>query len=91
MLAEMQYVGAPVFGRPDAAMEHRVLFCVAGPAEAKQRLQPYFDWCGRGTMDVGTEPHLAHVMKLTGNFFIISAVETISEAMALAEKNGVSR
>ena len=30
-------------------------------------------------------------MKITGNFFIVSSIETIAEGMALAEKNGISR
>ena len=46
----MQFVSAPVFGRPDAALEHRVLFAVAGPKEAKEKLQPYLKWMGRGTL-----------------------------------------
>ncbi|DBA72789.1 hypothetical protein WJX79_000211 [Trebouxia sp. C0005] len=89
--AGVHFVSAPVFGRPDAALEHRVLFAVAGPKEAKERLQTYFKWMGRGTLDVGTEPYQASVMKITGNFFIVSCVETIAEGMTLAEKNGISR
>ena len=46
----MHFVSAPVFGRPDAALEHRVLFAVAGPKEVKKQLQTYFDWMGRGTL-----------------------------------------
>ncbi len=41
--------------------------------------------------DVGDEPYQASVMKITGNFFIVSCVETIAEGMTLAEKNGISR
>lgn len=43
-------MSAPVFGRPDAALEHRVLFAVAGSKDAKARLRKYFDWMGRGTL-----------------------------------------
>ena len=48
--AGMHYISAPVFGRPDAALEHRVLFAVAGAKEVKQQLQTYFDWMGRGIL-----------------------------------------
>ena len=41
--------------------------------------------------DVGEEPYKANVMKITGNFFIVSCIETIAEAMTLAEKNGIPR
>ena len=40
---------------------------------------------------MGEEPYKANVMKITGNFFIVSCVETIAEGMTLAEKNGISR
>lgn len=53
----VQYVSAPVFGRPDAALEHRVLFAVAGPKEAKQKLQKYFDWMGRGILVLPPQAH----------------------------------
>lgn len=43
------------------------------------------------SQDVGEEPYKANVMKITGNFFIVSCIETIAEAMTLAEKNGISR
>lgn len=33
----------------------------------------------------------SNVVKLTGNFMIVSIIETLSEGMTLAEKNGVSR
>lgn len=89
--AGVHFVSAPVFGRPDAALEHRVLFAVAGPKEVKKQLQTYFDWMGRGTLDVGDEPYKANVMKITGNFFIVSCIETLAEGMTLAEKNGISR
>jgi len=36
--------------------------------------------------DVGDEPYQASVMKITGNFFIVSCVETIAEGMTLAER-----
>ena len=72
-------------------MSGQVLWAPAGPADAIQRLQPYFDAMGRGTMQIGPEAYMASVMKLSGNFFIAATIETIAEGMTLAEKNGVSR
>ena len=60
-------MSAPVFGRPDAAMEHRVTFAVAGPAEAKEQLQPLLKSMSRGILDLGEQPQLANVMKITGD------------------------
>jgi len=62
-----------------------------GRAHALDRLQPYLDAMGRGTMRIGNEAYMASVMKLCGNFFIASVIETTAEGMTLAEKNGVSR
>ncbi|MEW6720093.1 MAG: NAD-binding protein, partial [Thermodesulfobacteriota bacterium] len=39
----------------------------------------------------GDDPGAANLVKLCGNFMILSAVEAMSEAFALAEKNGVDR
>ncbi|KAL3139877.1 hypothetical protein ABBQ38_004172 [Trebouxia sp. C0009 RCD-2024] len=85
------FVCAPVFGRPPAAMSGEVLWAPAGPPDALQRLQPYFDAMGRGTLHLGCQPYMASVMKLSGNFFIAATIETIAEGMTLAEKNGISR
>lgn len=57
----MHYVSAPVFGRPDAALEHRLLFAVAGAREAKQQLQKYFKWMGRGTLVCCDQPSCQHL------------------------------
>ena len=89
--AGVTFVCAPVFGRPPAAMSGKVLWAPAGPAHALDRLQPHFDAMGRGTMRIGPKAYMASVMKLCGNLFIASVIETTAEGMTLAEKNGVSR
>lgn len=83
------FVAAPVFGRPDVAAAARLWICPAGPAEVIEHCQPLFAAMGQGVIIVGAEPHLANVLKLVGNFFIVSAIETLSEAFALAEKAGL--
>ena len=83
------FLAAPVFGRPEAAAAAKLWICPAGPAEVIERCRPLFDAMGQGVIIVGTEPHLANVLKLVGNFFVISAIETLSEAFTLAEKAGL--
>ncbi len=39
-------------------------------------------------MTSGETPHIANVVKITGNFMILSTVEALAEAYAFAEKNG---
>lgn len=72
-------------------MSGEVLWAPAGPPDAVQKLQPYLDAMGRGTMHIGSDPYMASVMKLSGNFFIAATIETIAEGMVLAEKNCISR
>lgn len=83
------YVAAPVFGRPVAAAAAKLWIVAAGPPESLARCQPVFDALGRGTSVVGTEPWMANVVKLTGNFLIAAALESMGEAFALVRKSGV--
>lgn len=83
------FIASPVFGRPDAAAAAKLWICPAGSPEAIERCRPLFEAMGQGVIVVGTEPHLANSLKLVGNFFVISAIETLSEALTLAEKSGL--
>lgn len=85
------YVAAPVFGRPDAAAAGKLWICVAGAPAAKQRILPILQALGQGIFDFGERPRDANVVKISGNFLIGSALEAMSEALTLAEKNGLDR
>jgi 3-hydroxyisobutyrate dehydrogenase-like beta-hydroxyacid dehydrogenase len=85
------FLAAPVFGRPDAAAARKLWICQSGSAAAKQRAQPVLEALGQGIHDFGTEPGAANVVKLCGNFLILSAIEAMAEALALAQKNGIDR
>jgi len=87
----VHFIAAPVFGRPEAAAAAKLWICPAGPAEVIERCRPLFDAMGQGVIVVGAEPHLANALKLVGNFFVVSAIETLSEAFTLAEKAGLKR
>jgi 3-hydroxyisobutyrate dehydrogenase-like beta-hydroxyacid dehydrogenase len=83
------YVAAPVFGRPEAAAAAKLFVTAAGPAALLKRCQPLFDAIGQRTFTFGEDPPAANVVKLTGNFMILSTVETLGEAFALLRKSGV--
>jgi 3-hydroxyisobutyrate dehydrogenase-like beta-hydroxyacid dehydrogenase len=85
------FLAAPVFGRPDVAAAGKLWICQAGPAAAKQRAKPVLEVLGQAIHDFGEEPGAANVVKLSGNFLILSAIEALAEALALAQKNGVDR
>jgi 3-hydroxyisobutyrate dehydrogenase-like beta-hydroxyacid dehydrogenase len=85
------FVSAPVFGRPDAVRAHRLFVAAAGADADLDRCQPLFDALGQKTFRVGPEPREANLVKLCGNFLILSAVEAMAEALAMAQKGGVER
>jgi 3-hydroxyisobutyrate dehydrogenase-like beta-hydroxyacid dehydrogenase len=88
---KVEYVASPVFGRPEAAAAKKLWVCTSGHAAAKARVRPLLEAIGQGIFDFGEDAGAANVVKLCGNFMIAAAIETISEALALAEKNGVDK
>ena len=84
-------LACPVFGRPDAARAKMLVAVLAGPTSSKLVAKPYIDAMTRATWDNGTEPHLANVMKLCGNFMLASTLEIMGEAMALADSYNLPR
>jgi len=88
---QVEYVASPVFGRPEAAAAKKLWVCTSGHAAAKMRVRPLLEAIGQGIVDFGEDAGAANVVKLCGNFMIAAAIETIAEALALAEKNGVDK
>jgi 3-hydroxyisobutyrate dehydrogenase-like beta-hydroxyacid dehydrogenase len=86
--AGSQYLGAPVFGRPDAAASGKLWIALAGAASAKTRVQPVLKCLSQGIYDLGETPQAAHVAKIAGNFLIANAIEALAESFALVTKNG---
>lgn len=85
------FIAAPVFGRPEAAGAGKLWICASGPAQAKARAKAVFEVLSQGVFDFGEAIGAANVVKLSGNFLIMAAVEAMAEASALAEKNGIPR
>jgi 3-hydroxyisobutyrate dehydrogenase-like beta-hydroxyacid dehydrogenase len=84
------FVSAPIFGRPEAASAHQLWIPFAGPQQAKERVQPLLEAMGgQGIFDFGEDVGAAPLVKLVGNFLIMSAGYSMREALTMAEKNGV--
>jgi 3-hydroxyisobutyrate dehydrogenase-like beta-hydroxyacid dehydrogenase len=84
------YVEAPIFGRPEAAVANKLWIPIAGAKKAKERVQPLLKAMGgQDIFDFGEEVGAATVVKLVGNFLLISASYSLREALTMAEKNGV--
>ncbi len=62
----------------------------AGPAAAKERVRPVLTALGAQSLfDFGEEIGTATMVKLVGNFLLISAAQSMAEGFATAEKAGV--
>ena len=85
------FIAAPVFGRPEAAAARKLWIATSGPSAMKSRLKPIFEALAQGVFDFGEAPGAANIVKLSANFLVYSAVETMAQAAAFAERNGVSR
>jgi len=84
-------VAAPVFGKPDAAAAGRLWVGAAGPAAARQAVRPLLEALGQGVHEFGDDPGHASVAKLCGNFLLGAVIESLAEALTLAEKAGLDR
>jgi 3-hydroxyisobutyrate dehydrogenase-like beta-hydroxyacid dehydrogenase len=85
------FLSAPVVGRPDAAAAGTMAVLCAGPADAAATCTPLFEAIGRRTFPLGAHPPDANLVKLCGNFMIMATIETLAEAMTLAEQGGIDR
>jgi 3-hydroxyisobutyrate dehydrogenase-like beta-hydroxyacid dehydrogenase len=87
--AGQDYVGAPVFGRPEAAAMAKLFIVAAGDVEVIAQLQPLFKALGQRTFVLSTNPPEANLVKLSGNFLIASMIECLGETFALMRKYAV--
>jgi len=85
------YLAVPVFGRPEAAAAGKLFMVAAGERQLIEKIRPLLDVLGQHTYVVSEDPKSANLVKLSGNFLIATVIESLGEAMALAEKGGVDR
>jgi 3-hydroxyisobutyrate dehydrogenase-like beta-hydroxyacid dehydrogenase len=86
----LQYVAAPVFGRPEHARARKMNFVLSGNAAARKQAEPLCKDAGAtGVWDFGDDIRTANTIKLCGNFITAAAMEAIGESIALAQRSGV--
>ena len=85
------YLAAPVFGRPDAAANGKLIVVVGGPAGLVDTYQPLFRVMGPRTFVMSAKPEDANLVKLSGNFLIAVVIESLGEALALIGKGGLDQ
>ena len=86
----VHFVGAPVFGRPEAAERGHLYIVVGGAAGAIERCQALLGVLGQKILQLGPEPGAAHLCKVLGNFMLISSVELLGEALNVVQAAGLS-
>jgi 3-hydroxyisobutyrate dehydrogenase-like beta-hydroxyacid dehydrogenase len=85
------FLCAPVFGRPTAAAAAKLFVAAAGDPADLQAATPLLSAMSQRVFYVGEKPSAANLVKLCGNFMILSAIESLGEAMVLAEKGGIAK
>jgi 3-hydroxyisobutyrate dehydrogenase-like beta-hydroxyacid dehydrogenase len=86
----IDFVAAPVFGRPEVAEQGKLWVVVGGAEKAVARARPLLEPLSRGISVVSTEPPQAHAVKLGGNFLIVAMIHALSESFVYAEGQGIA-
>ncbi|MDH4572497.1 oxidoreductase [Salinicola acroporae] len=89
--AGVDYVAAPVLGRPDVAAKGELNILAGGSVAAVDRVQPVFEAIGKQVWLMGDRPLAANAAKIACNMMIAMAIEAMAEAVSLTEGNGVQR
>ncbi|RGP79021.1 oxidoreductase yfjr [Fusarium longipes] len=85
-----QFIASPVFGASPVAAQGKLLWIIAGPNDAVDKITPYIEGVmGRGIIRVGEDVRSSGKMKTAGNFITAGFMEIIAEAHVLAEKSGL--
>ena len=84
------YVAAPVLGRPQVAATGELNILAAGEAALLAKAEPLLAAMGRHTWHFGAQASRANTAKISVNFLIACAIESMAEACSLAEANGVA-
>ncbi|QEV16238.1 NAD(P)-dependent oxidoreductase [Streptomyces alboniger] len=79
------YVAAPVFGRAPVAEAGALNVLAAGEHALLDRVQPFFDVIGARTWRLGDRPEQANIVKILGNYLIACAIQSLGEAVSVAE------
>jgi 3-hydroxyisobutyrate dehydrogenase-like beta-hydroxyacid dehydrogenase len=85
----IDFVAAPVFGRPNIAADGKLWIVAAGTPDAIERARPIFAPLSRGVTVIGSEPPQANAVKLGGNFLISAMIHSLGEAFVFAEGQGI--
>lgn len=87
---ELNYLAAPVFGRPETARARKMNFILSGKESIRREAEQLCKDAGAaGVWDFGDDVKTANTVKLCGNFITAAAMEAIGESIALAQRSGI--
>ncbi|GAA1216846.1 NAD(P)-dependent oxidoreductase [Rhodoglobus aureus] len=87
--AGVDYVAAPVLGRPPVAAAGALNIIVAGPESALKTVNPILDALGSRVWQFGAEPRRANATKIAVNFTILHALQALAEGVTLVEAHDI--
>jgi len=82
------WVDAPVSGGPEGAANGSLAIMAGGTQNDFNRVKPILDVLGGNVVHVGG-PGLGHTVKVINQLIVGLTIETVAEALTLAEKSGV--
>lgn len=87
--AGVGYVAAPMFGGVAVARAGKLNIVTGGETAFVQQVTPFLDAVSAKVWPVGSQPRQANVVKVAGQVLIASAIQSLSEAVSLAERGGI--
>ncbi|NYH16727.1 NAD(P)-dependent oxidoreductase [Paraburkholderia bryophila] len=89
--AGIDYVSAPVLGRPDVAAKGELNVLAGGAPHALTKVGPLLEVISKRVWDMGAHAPAANAAKIACNMMITMAIEAMAEAVVLTEANGLAR
>jgi 3-hydroxyisobutyrate dehydrogenase-like beta-hydroxyacid dehydrogenase len=85
-----QLLVAPILGRPEMAASRQISLLAAGDRSTYERCLPVLESISQNARLVSDVPWHANLLKLCGNFLLLSAIETLAEIFAFLPEEGVA-
>jgi 3-hydroxyisobutyrate dehydrogenase-like beta-hydroxyacid dehydrogenase len=83
------YVAAPMFGGVPVAEAGKLNIVTGGDATLTESVRPLLEAVSERVWRVGDQPQQANVVKVAGQVLIASAIQSLSEAVAIGERGGI--
>ncbi|CAM1501230.1 Fc.00g103920.m01.CDS01 [Cosmosporella sp. VM-42] len=84
------FIASPAFGASPMAAAGKLIFSMARPKTAIDRLRPHIlDVMGRSIIDMEEDVRKSSLLKISGNVMVIGLQELIAECLVFSERTGL--